>query len=213
MIDSENITDEELVKETLRRPFMYGVLVNRYEDKLRRYIRRVAPVLRYSIDDVLQDIFVKAYEHLRGFDLSLSFSSWMYRIAHNHVVSLLRKQDVRKGTVELGEDEVHLFEKAFEVDGTAQRVSLDRDAVERSMAELGREYREVLTLYYFEEKKYEEMRVALTEENFNTLVRIHELMASGDYEAARDLREELDIPFGPRPGMGHGMGMMRGLQR
>ena len=46
-------------------------------------------------EDTLQDIFIKIYKNLNGFDTNLSFSSWVYRIAHNEAISAYRKKNVR----------------------------------------------------------------------------------------------------------------------
>ncbi len=46
-------------------------------------------------EDVLQETFLKAYKHLPGFDGRSSLSTWLYRIAANEALMLLRR---RKGT-------------------------------------------------------------------------------------------------------------------
>lgn len=43
-------------------------------------------------EDVLQETFIKAYRHLRGFDGRSSVSTWLYRIATNEALMLLRRQ-------------------------------------------------------------------------------------------------------------------------
>lgn len=43
----------------------------------------------------MQEVFIKVYRNLNGFDSSLKFSSWIYRITHNQVISEHRKHQAR----------------------------------------------------------------------------------------------------------------------
>jgi RNA polymerase sigma-70 factor (ECF subfamily) len=52
-------------------------------------------------EDVLQETFLKAYRHLNGFDGRSSLSTWLYRIATNEALMLLRKQ--KPGQVSIDE--------------------------------------------------------------------------------------------------------------
>ena len=52
-------------------------------------------------EDVLQETFIKAYRHLKGFDGRSSLSTWLYRIATNEALMLLR----RKKPVQVSVDE------------------------------------------------------------------------------------------------------------
>ena len=56
----------------------YGALIERYEKKLTRYGRRFL-YDHDDIEDVVQEVFLKAYTHINSFDTKRSFSSWIYR--------------------------------------------------------------------------------------------------------------------------------------
>jgi RNA polymerase sigma-70 factor, ECF subfamily len=43
-------------------------------------------------EDVLQETFIKAYKHLKNFDGRSSISTWLYRIATNEALMMLRKR-------------------------------------------------------------------------------------------------------------------------
>lgn len=45
------------------------------------------------VEDVAQEVFIKAYRSLHSYNPSLKFSSWLYRIAHNQAVDYLRKSE------------------------------------------------------------------------------------------------------------------------
>jgi len=69
----------------------FGMLVERYEEKLMRYARKF---LRDPDDakDIVQEVFIKAYENIQSFDASRRFSPWIYRIAHNEFVNGIKKR-------------------------------------------------------------------------------------------------------------------------
>ncbi len=152
-------SDSELVEMTLKEPNQYSFLVERYEAKLRRYITRLG--VRNPDDqlDVLQEIFIKAYRNLNSFDTSFSFSSWIYRIAHNEAISFYRKKNVRPEGHLVGESEEILeFISAKE---EAADVSFDKGInateVAKALSILDEKYREPIILRFFEHKEYEEI--------------------------------------------------------
>ena len=88
-------SDEELVSLTIADKQQFGVLIERYEQKLTRYVTRLGVKNPDDQLDVMQEVFLKIYKNLNGFDTKLSFSSWAYRIAHNEAISWYRKRNVR----------------------------------------------------------------------------------------------------------------------
>ncbi|HIP49827.1 MAG TPA: sigma-70 family RNA polymerase sigma factor, partial [Candidatus Pacebacteria bacterium] len=104
----ENKTDEELVLLTLKDQDYYACLVQRYEDKIFRYIKRISSVPTEDVEDILQDVFISAYKNLNGFDHGFKFSSWLYHIAHNKTISFWRRMRLRPQVV-TSEDDVELF--------------------------------------------------------------------------------------------------------
>lgn len=156
---TEPIRDEALVSSTLLNPNNFGLLIERYEHKLMRYIFRLGVRNFEDQQDVLQDIFIKAYRNLNSFDTSLSFSSWLYRIAHNEAISWYRKQIVRpEGHLLLDSEEVLGIIKAKE---DSPEIVFDQDinaaAVAEALAKIEEKYREVLVLRYFEHMEYNEI--------------------------------------------------------
>ena len=157
-------TDEELVQETLAHPDRYAVLVERYEKKLARYIGRVVPLSEDDIKDVLQDVFIKAYQNMNDFDGNLLFSSWIYRIAHNEAITLIRK---RKHLVRFApspdadDDELDagVVEAIAADDDVEEEVGrrLQSEQAQRLLDELDPLYRTILVLRFVEQKDYREI--------------------------------------------------------
>ena len=108
MIDHKNIvaakTDEELVGLVLQNQDDFLYIMERYQEKLSRYIYRISGLVKEDTEDALQEIFLKVYQNLNDFDTSLKFSSWIYRIAHNHIISNHRKVKARPATVSYDDD-------------------------------------------------------------------------------------------------------------
>lgn len=155
----EPISDEALVSSTLLDQNNFGLLIERYEKKMQRYIYRLGVRNFEDQQDVLQDIFIKAYRNLNSFDTSLTFSSWLYRIAHNEAISWYRKQNVRpEGHLLLDSEEVLGIIKAKD---DSPELVFDQDInatlVAEALAKIEEKYREVLVLRYFEHMEYNEI--------------------------------------------------------
>ncbi len=66
-------------------------LVNRYEGNIYRLARHITQNPE-DAEDVLQETFLKAYEHLRDFQGNSKFYTWLVRIAVNQALMKLRKR-------------------------------------------------------------------------------------------------------------------------
>ncbi len=134
---------------------LFGILVDRYEAKMLRYARRFL-VGYQDAEDLVQEIFLKAYINIQSFDTKRRFSPWLYRIAHNTFINFIKKK---------GKESVPLFDLDILLPHTANTNNPDQelDAKEiKQMIEIGLEtlapkYREPLILYYFEDMEYKQI--------------------------------------------------------
>ncbi|MDB5189986.1 MAG: polymerase subunit sigma-24 [Parcubacteria group bacterium] len=154
--DSASVPDEVLARDAQEgNAESFGILVGRFEPKLKRYGTKF---LRESMDieDMVQEIFMQAYRALKSYDPSQRFSPWIYRIAHNTFVNALRKKSrLPFFTIDL--DSLVSHPHAAE---TPERESEEREMkamVEKGLAEISESYQEVLILYYQEELSYKEI--------------------------------------------------------
>ena len=154
----ENIKDEELVSCVLDDPECYSVLIKRYEDKLKRYIQRITNISNDDAEDLLQDVFISAYENLNSFNQDLSFSSWIYRISHNKTVNNWKKGKKTEGDISV-EANLFLVESFFNENSI--ELEIDQKAVteniEKIFARMDEKYRQVLILKFVEDKDYKEI--------------------------------------------------------
>ena len=89
------VDDRELVRRAQRED------KEAFEELIRRHTNRVFAVAsgilhrREDVEDVSQQVFVKAYFSLKRFDQRAAFSTWLYKITVNECWDLLRKRKVR----------------------------------------------------------------------------------------------------------------------
>lgn len=164
-IDDERLA--ELVKQG--EVEAYAELMERYQPKMEKYIGGILWWSREEVDDLVSEILVRAYENMRGFRPGWKFSSWIYRIGHNLTVDWLKKQKGNKSW-EIEENNVAMEESG---EPEAVAVSQEREErVKRLMGKLETKYREVVWLYYFEDKSYEEIADILETTVSNVGVRL-----------------------------------------
>ncbi|HAT73649.1 MAG: RNA polymerase, sigma-24 subunit, ECF subfamily [Candidatus Moranbacteria bacterium GW2011_GWF2_36_839] len=154
----KNKSDEELAGLVANNPDFYYLLMERYESKILRYIRRISNLPKETIEDLGQEIFLKAYENINDFDESLKFSSWLYRIARNHVISFWRKNKNTPMVVSFDADEN--FKNMLSAEGDLAKKIEEKDMAEiigKILSQMRIDYREVLTLRFMEDKDYNEI--------------------------------------------------------
>ena len=156
------LADEDLVALVLRgREDLYANLVRRYQRKLMAHVIRMVRNREDALE-IVQDAFVKAYQHLARYDRKYRFSTWIYSIASNTAIDHLRRK--RISTVSL--DEPMQFddgEVAREPEGparTAEEIHEGREMlelVEDAIGQLPENYRELLLLRHPGNRSYEEI--------------------------------------------------------
>lgn len=150
-------SDAELIELSKNDPEIFGFLMERYQKQLFHYIRRIGQFADEDAEDLLQEVFIKIYQKLNEYEENLKFSSWAYRIAHNHVIDHFRKVNARPKTNALDDEEWgRLIAGSIDI----ERQISDKDCVEQVknvIAELPIKYKEVMILRFIEEKEYEEI--------------------------------------------------------
>ncbi|HNU76361.1 MAG TPA: sigma-70 family RNA polymerase sigma factor [bacterium] len=151
MENIETKTDEEIV-ELIRNENkeLYGQIIKRYQDKLIRYAEYIIGD-HDKASDAVQESFIKAYINLNGFDVKKKFSSWIYRIVHNEAINLI---DKNKKIVKLDPDID--FDSGVNIEDSYIKEELVSRA-HNCLETMDINYREPLSLYYIENKSYEEI--------------------------------------------------------
>jgi len=154
----ENKKDEEIVSCVLKSSDCYSVLISRYENKLKKYILRISNFSPDEIEDLLQDIFISVYQNLNSFNQNLSFSSWIYRIAHNKVINHWKKNKTHQQGISI-ENNLFLVETIFNENAIEIEINnkIVQEKIENAFANIDKKYREVLVLKFIEGKDYQEI--------------------------------------------------------
>jgi RNA polymerase sigma-70 factor (ECF subfamily) len=149
-------TDEAIALRVQRGDMdAFGLLVERYEEKLARYARRFL-LEHFDAQDIIQEVFLKAYVNLQSFDPARRFSPWIYRIAHNEFINALKKKS-REAISLFDPDTIFPTLIAREQAEDPYLRKETKAMIEKGLAELSPKYREPVILYYFEEMDYREI--------------------------------------------------------
>ena len=135
----------------------FGALVEQYRDNVYRLAYRMCGNA-YDADEAAQEAFVAAWRALPNFRGDAKFSTWLYRLTTNAAIDVMRREK-RHQTVGDGEM-VDLADDADSPQETVERTE-QQEAVQKALATLSEEYREVLLLRYMEELDYAEIAEVL----------------------------------------------------
>ena len=144
----------------------FSELVRRYEGKIFRLAQHITQN-REDAEDVLQETFMKAYEHLDQFKGDSKFYTWIVRIAVNQALMKLRRRKTDKSVsldeqIDTGEDTIVREIAAWDED-PEQRFSRDElgEILDTAVQSLDPPYRSVFVLRDIEEMSTEETAEAL----------------------------------------------------
>ncbi len=149
-------TDEEIAKRVQGGDVdSFGVLIERYEEKIARYARKFL-MRGEDVKDIVQEVFIKAYVNIQSFDTRQRFSPWIYRIAHNEFINAIKKKE--RGPLFFFDLDTILPQPVSSetADSEAYHNEMKR-ILDTSLEKLGSLYREPLVLYYYEDKDYKEI--------------------------------------------------------
>ncbi len=187
--------------------------VGAYEELLRTHQHRVFAVVsgilrrREDVEDIAQQVFIKAYFSLGRFDLRSAFGTWLYKIAVNECWDYLRKKRVRRLVYEadLSEEQVRQLDATPDHAGVVEKPRQDagrraeqRELLERLLGELGERDRLMLVLKEVEGFSVEEIG-ELMDLNVNT-VKVRLFRARGRLVEIYHKRLEFPAPGKRSPG-------------
>lgn len=149
-------TDEEIVGLVRNGDVeKYGEIISRYEKRLRGFIYKIIG-RNAEVDDLVEESLIAAYQNLQGFDDRQKFSSWILRIAHNKTVDYIKKKKPKLWD----EDKITNYELRITNENILEDLEIKNEKkheLQKAIAKLELKYREVIVLYFFEEKSYEEI--------------------------------------------------------
>ncbi|AHF05939.1 RNA polymerase sigma factor [Desulfitobacterium metallireducens] len=148
--------DLDLIQQVLSGKHEYfAQLVERYQKPLIYFLRGI---LRdeEEVLDCTQEAFLAAYRNLWKYSSKYTFRAWLYTIARNKAIDLLRKKK-KESPVSLNENLIDPQEGPEEVWLAKEQAGQLQEVLD----ELSEQYRQALYLRYQQEMSYEEMSLVL----------------------------------------------------
>ncbi len=150
--------DEKKLIEQLQNPktasSAFDTLMRSYGEPVYWQIRKLV-VRHEDADDILQNVFLKAWNNLQNFRGDAKLSTWLFKIAINESINFLNKERTRNQlNVEDGDDSYLL--NNIEADEYFDGDELQAELL-KAVAKLPEKQRLVFNMRYFDEMKYEDI--------------------------------------------------------
>lgn len=156
----QEVDDNELVrlfKQHIDREKAFTIIVKRYQEKIYWQIRRM--VIRHEdADDVMQHVFIKAWNGLDNFREDAKLYTWLYRIAVNETLTYLEQQK-KRSAVSIDEVGEQLENRLTSEKGYDEQQAMWK--LQKAIQQLPEKQRIVFNLRYFEEMSYDQMSEVL----------------------------------------------------
>jgi RNA polymerase sigma-70 factor (ECF subfamily) len=149
--DEKDFINELLEPKTQN--IAFEKLLRDYQKPLYNHIRNI--VLNHDdTDDVLQNTFLKVFQHLKSFKGDSKLFSWVYRIATNEAITFINNKAKRNGTTSeaMLTKIVENLQSDVYFDGNNIQIKL-----QKAIALLPEKQQLVFKMKYYEELKYENM--------------------------------------------------------
>lgn len=145
-------------------PLAFEQLIHLYEKRVFALTRRMCKNPA-DAEEAAQETFLAAWQGLKFFRGESSFSTWLYRLASNACVDLLRKEGRHQAAAgpSLNDEEVllEIQDEAPSPHTLAEQAEL-KEQIEAGLAALPEEYREVLILREIHQQSYDEIAEILS---------------------------------------------------
>lgn len=149
--------NEEEILELLREPDTqrqgFDYLVKEYSERLYWQIRKMV-YSHEDANDILQDVFIKAWLNIEKFRGDAKLSTWLYKIAINESITFINRSKA-KLNLSIDDDDSFLLDKLESddfFDGDEAQLLL-----QKAIVTLPEKQRLVFQMKYFNEMKYDEM--------------------------------------------------------
>lgn len=151
---------------------LYEYFLDKYSQQVFILIIRIVEN-QEDAEELTQDTFLKAFEHLSSFKAESSFSTWIYRIAYNTAISATRK---RKQELIVMDSAMLMNISDQQIDDALNDESEERvGKLNKAIKKLDAEERALISLFYNEEKTIGEIALILGLTESNAKVKLHRI--------------------------------------
>lgn len=135
----------------------FSFIIDRHKDRIFNLALRICGN-REEAEEVAQDAFLKAYRSLKSFKKRSTFSTWLYRIAYNTAISLVRSRKNRILSIEDFPADVIDFMRITPDENEAEK-EYRNSLVSFALQKIDEDDRGLITLHYYDELSIEEISV------------------------------------------------------
>lgn len=166
--------EKELIKRiTEGETEQFALIAEHYAQAVHTLVVRIVGS-NEDAEELTQDVFLRAFEHLPMFSFKSSFSTWLYRIAYNAAISFTRHKRLPHYPIEENRLRQVQDDDLEQMEATADN-NEQIEALGRAIEQLDAEERALLTLFYYEERSVAECAEIMTQSHSNIKVRLHRI--------------------------------------
>ena len=152
-----------MLKDPAQRNRAFSIFMKQYGRKLYWHIRRIV-VDHDDAEDAMQETAICIFNNIGSFNENSALGTWVYRIATNEALRILRRQThVFQSVDALGETLAEKLESETDLDSNAVEVEF-----QKAVLQLPTQQRIAFNLRYYDDLPYEEI-AKITGKNVNTL--------------------------------------------
>jgi len=175
-LQAQQLTDEQVVQRVLTgETSLFEVIMRRYNQRLYRAARAITRS-DSEAEDVLQDAYVRAFQHLRQYRGESAFGAWLTRIAVNEAIARLRLSKKFEPFEDSEGEVLHMSSPDRSPEQNAAD-SETRALLEQAVERLPDSYRVVYMLREVEQLSTAETAQVLEATEENVKVRLHRARA------------------------------------
>ena len=134
----------------------FSIIIDEFGPQILRYCNRMLNFHPQDAEDCCAQTFVNVYKNIGKFDKKLNFSSWIYRIAHNNCVDLIKTKsnlfyfDFTEFIPQIGKYFIESPDDKLDF-------KLKREKIEKGLGKLNPTEKSLIILFHFEEKSLAEI--------------------------------------------------------
>ena len=133
----------------------YNLIFKHFQTKLFNFCFHYTGTIQ-DAEDATVEVFIKAYNSLHSFDGKYKFSTWIYKIAYNHSIEILRKKQREQKYINSGSiTGIDLIEK--HTPSALLFESNKKERFKKNLKEIPKHFQEVLMLKYYHELSYRQI--------------------------------------------------------
>lgn len=165
---------DEMIMEAVKHGDLQlaSLLFERYNKRIYNFLARMT-MDRALAEDLTQNVFLRIIKYRNSYRDGLRFQSWIYQVARNIFSDHYQAHKNRfSDFIDVEKISDHMPDS-----GESQALEEQEKLLERSMAMLNEEQRELLVLTRFQHMKYEEVAVIMDTTVANIKVKVHRAIA------------------------------------